>query len=280
MSFRGRLRNDKGALPAYKDQCETKKMKRYWIKLYLEILNDVKMGKMPDWLWRRAIELFLLAGENGDDGVLQPVADMAWRLRIKEDDLVKSLRTLSEIGVVHETPEGWVVTHFQQRQAPSSSSERVREFRKRNGTETNRSKKRNEAAVEEERNTSASASVSESISICESESDDLDFDSADDRDPGPDGQGKPTALLIYEQNIGKMTPLVEQAMARDIAEYSDKWVCEAIMESVKSNAYNLKYIEAILKRWKEEGFRSAKDEDNPEARRKYFEGKFGEFVEH
>jgi hypothetical protein len=56
-------------------------MKRIWIKLYLEILNDSKMGKLPDWLWRRAIELFLLAGENGDDGLLRPVPDLAWRLR-------------------------------------------------------------------------------------------------------------------------------------------------------------------------------------------------------
>jgi hypothetical protein len=29
-----------------------------WIKLYLEILDDPKMGKLPDWCWRRAIELF------------------------------------------------------------------------------------------------------------------------------------------------------------------------------------------------------------------------------
>ena len=40
---------------------------RIWIKLYLEILDDPKMDLLPDWLWRRAIELFLLAGENGND---------------------------------------------------------------------------------------------------------------------------------------------------------------------------------------------------------------------
>jgi len=81
-------------------------MKHSWIKLYPEILDDPKIGHLPNWLWRRAIELFLLAGENGADGRLQPVSDMAWRLRITESDLVKSLRTLSKIGVVHETPEG------------------------------------------------------------------------------------------------------------------------------------------------------------------------------
>lgn len=105
-------------------------MKRIWIKLYLEILDDPKMGRLPDWLWRRAIELFLLAGENGNDGLLQPVMDMAWRLRTSEEDLVKSLRALSQVGVVHETPEGWVVTHFKDRQV-SESLERTRKYRER-----------------------------------------------------------------------------------------------------------------------------------------------------
>jgi len=105
---------------------------RPWIKLYIEILNDMKIQQLPNWLWRRAIELFLLAGENGEDGLLQPVPPMAWRLRISEDDLVKSLRTLAEIGVVHETPESWVVTYFEERQRVPSSTERVRAFRERN----------------------------------------------------------------------------------------------------------------------------------------------------
>jgi len=38
----------------------------YWIKLYIEILHDAKMGAMSDRLWRRTIEMFLLAGEKMD----------------------------------------------------------------------------------------------------------------------------------------------------------------------------------------------------------------------
>ena len=64
------------------------KTKRFWIKLYLEILDDPKMGLLPDWLWRRAIELFLLAGENGNDGLLQPVTDLAWRLRVSTEKAI------------------------------------------------------------------------------------------------------------------------------------------------------------------------------------------------
>ena len=86
------------------------KTKRFWIKLYLEILDDPKMGLLPDWLWRRAIELFLLAGENGNDGLLQPVTDLAWRLRVSVEKLTESLQALAEVGVVHETEPGvWFV---------------------------------------------------------------------------------------------------------------------------------------------------------------------------
>jgi hypothetical protein len=105
---------------------------RFWVKLYIEILDDPKMGQLPDWLWRRAIELFLLAGESGNDGLLQPVTDLAWRLRVSAVKLTESLQALSEVGVVHETPQGWMVTNFKKRQY-SESVERMRRYRKRNG---------------------------------------------------------------------------------------------------------------------------------------------------
>lgn len=137
-------------------------MKRIWIKLFIEILDDPKMGRLPDWLWRRAIELFLLAGENGSDGLLQPVMDMAWRLRTSEDDLIKTLRTLSQIGVVHEAPEGWTVTHFKERQAALTATERVQHFRerKRNEGETKSYISANEDDVYDSSSTSSSDSDS------------------------------------------------------------------------------------------------------------------------
>lgn len=89
---------------------------RYWIKLWIEILDDPKMGKMPDWLWRRTVELFLLAGENGNDGELPSVSDMAWRLRSDEPKLSEALRALERVGVVEPLPEGkWKVKNFVKR---------------------------------------------------------------------------------------------------------------------------------------------------------------------
>jgi hypothetical protein len=42
----------------------------FWIKLYLEILDDPKMGALSDRLYRRAIEMFLMAGELENKGYL------------------------------------------------------------------------------------------------------------------------------------------------------------------------------------------------------------------
>ena len=105
---------------------------RSYIKLFIEILDDPKMATMSDWLWRRTIELFLLAGENGDDGTLQPVTTLAWRLRRSEKDLVEGLGALEEAGVVNKSPSGqWIVTHFEERQRALTSTERVARYRKR-----------------------------------------------------------------------------------------------------------------------------------------------------
>jgi hypothetical protein len=103
-----------------------------WMKIYFEILDDPKMTTLPDFLYRRTIELFLLAGRNGDDGKLQPVSHMAWMLRVDEKRLADNLRSLEKIGVVAETEPGqWVVVNFAKRQAAEDSTERVRAFRER-----------------------------------------------------------------------------------------------------------------------------------------------------
>lgn len=99
-------------------------MYKYWIKLYHEILDDPKMGRLPDKLWRRIIEIFLLAGDNGDDGILPAVSDMAWRLRISEAKLRGDLQTLADIDIIEQVEGDWIVKHFQQRQGPSTSTER------------------------------------------------------------------------------------------------------------------------------------------------------------
>jgi hypothetical protein len=104
---------------------------KYWIKLYHEILDDPKMGRLPDHLWRRIIELFLMAGDVDQEGKLPCVADMAWRLRVDEAELQDDLDAIEKIGVVTRENGYLIVTRFADRQAPVSDAERMRRYRER-----------------------------------------------------------------------------------------------------------------------------------------------------
>lgn len=131
-------------------------MNSHWIKLYIEILDDPKMGRLPDWLWRRTIELFLLAGENRNDGELPPVSDIAWRLRLDEAKLSEALRALSQVRVVELLPDGktWKIVNFERRQAAVSSTDRVRKHRvERKRNETFHGMKRDETDTDTESDT-------------------------------------------------------------------------------------------------------------------------------
>jgi hypothetical protein len=104
---------------------------KYWIKLYHEILDDPKMGRMPDRLWRRTIELFLIAGEQDEDGTLPKLGDVAYRLRLSDDELESDLKQLQDLNIVHQEGDSWTVTRFAERQAPVSDAERMRRYRER-----------------------------------------------------------------------------------------------------------------------------------------------------
>lgn len=134
--------------------------KLYWLKLYYEILDDYKMGKLPDRLWRRTLELFLLAGECNQKGVLPPVQEMAWRLRTSRQALQKELEEIVTLtreidldtgaivkpGIIEKLDDGWFVVNFTKRQGPMAKAEYMRrkreedfEFREseKSGTDSN-----------------------------------------------------------------------------------------------------------------------------------------------
>ena len=104
---------------------------KYWIKLYHEILHDRKMQMLPGDLFKFAINTFLLAGEEGRGGLLPPVADIAWILRLTENEVNENLAELAKSGmdIVRETEEGWIVTKFEKRQSSNSNAERVQHYR-------------------------------------------------------------------------------------------------------------------------------------------------------
>jgi hypothetical protein len=103
----------------------------YWIKLYIEIIDDPKMATLPDRLWRRVIELFLLAGKMGANGYLPTTSQLAWLMRMETDELELDLQQLSNTGIIEPVPNGWLISKFQERQASVSEARRAKEYRKR-----------------------------------------------------------------------------------------------------------------------------------------------------
>jgi hypothetical protein len=111
----------------------------FWLKLYYEILADKKVARLDDHLWRRMIELFLLAGENEQLGILPSMKDMCWSLRIEPEVLERDLLALAEPKLKIITKEGdtWKVTNFEKRQAPTKNTLRQRRYRENHSNVTN-----------------------------------------------------------------------------------------------------------------------------------------------
>lgn len=125
-------------------------MKNSWIKLYHEILSDPKMGKMSDHLYRRTIEIFLIAGQEERDGYLPSINDIAWLLRTNVTDIKKvldELRTLDivSIDLTESGPGGYYVTNFVERQSQQlSDAERAKKYRDNKKASRNLSDERSE----------------------------------------------------------------------------------------------------------------------------------------
>ncbi|CAN5654063.1 DnaD domain protein [soil metagenome] len=63
----------------------------------------------------------------------------------------------------------------------------------------------------------------------------------------------PTPFLLYEQNIGPLTPMVADRITRAMQEFPGAWIEDAIEEAVAYNRRNWKYIERILESWMAQG---------------------------
>ncbi len=64
---------------------------------------------------------------------------------------------------------------------------------------------------------------------------------------------RPNIFVLYEQNIGLLSPLIADQL-RDAAEqYPPEWIEAAFREAVQHNKRNWRYISAILRRWETEG---------------------------
>lgn len=100
--------------------------------------------------------------------------------------------------------------------------------------------------------------------------------------PGPAAPPppRPNVFKLYEENVGPLTPMIADALKDAEATYPREWVAEALEIAVKNNVRAWKYIEAILKRWKEKGKHEGKDRSDPgKGSERYTQSEFAEYLE-
>ncbi len=64
---------------------------------------------------------------------------------------------------------------------------------------------------------------------------------------------RPNIFVLYEQNIGALTPLIADELRDAEQNYPRDWIEDAIKYAVENNVRRWRYVIAILERWRQEG---------------------------
>ena len=94
---------------------------------------------------------------------------------------------------------------------------------------------------------------------------------------------RPNIFVLYEQNIGLLTPLIADQLRDMEKSYPPDWIDEAFMIAVAGNKRALRYIQAVLKRWETEGkdertHEAGRGDSEAELRRKYIPDEFSDII--
>lgn len=91
---------------------------------------------------------------------------------------------------------------------------------------------------------------------------------------------RPNIFALYEQNVGLLTPLISDALRDAENQYPADWINDAFRIAVTRNARSWKYIEAILRKWKEKGRDEGDQRSTQEDRKLDSEGQYGDYILH
>jgi DNA replication protein len=91
---------------------------------------------------------------------------------------------------------------------------------------------------------------------------------------------RPNIFRLYEDNIGPLTPIMADTLREAETDFPFEWIEEAIEIAVHRNARNWRFIQAILRGWKEKGRHETNRRDPQDNRRKYSQGEFSDFIKH
>jgi DnaD/phage-associated family protein len=205
----------------------------YWIKLYYELREDIKVYRLSDSAFRRFILLMLLAGENEKrDGTLPDIDDISFLLRIDVDKLQSDLYELEQAGIVEMRSGVPFLVNFEKRQSPKSGAERIAAYRER--------KKKREYYNEE---TPPKRSGNDDVT---NRYTDTDTDKITDTE-------QTVVVAAYENTFGPMASRdAYEILQDDLATYGQSAVIEALDIARRRKARSYKYVEGILRNRKTE----------------------------
>jgi hypothetical protein len=102
-----------------------------WVKLYIDMLDDTKLGKLSRSHRLLFVELLLLAGECDADGGLingdtpMTTEDIAWRLRADQSEVFAGKAELMKAGLLVIDADVTCITNFSKRQGRSQADKRA-----------------------------------------------------------------------------------------------------------------------------------------------------------
>lgn len=64
---------------------------------------------------------------------------------------------------------------------------------------------------------------------------------------------RPNIFMLYEQNIGLLTPLIADQLRDMEKTYAPEWINDAFEIAISRNKRHLRYIQSILRRWERDG---------------------------
>jgi len=97
---------------------------------------------------------------------------------------------------------------------------------------------------------------------------------------------RPSIYRLYEQEIGALTPMIAEGLKDLEAEYPAGWLHDAVRVAAEKQAKNLKFMRAVLERWRKEGRRDDEineregsvESDHSQSR--FLSGKYADYIDH
>jgi hypothetical protein len=108
-----------------------------WLRLYTELLDDIKIAELSDKEFRHFVYLLCMAAQEEKEGLIPcPVKSMAWRLRTTTEELPPSIEKMKSLEILSQNGVGIEFINWKKRQFRSDNvTERVRKHREKKRAE-------------------------------------------------------------------------------------------------------------------------------------------------